>query len=225
MTDKKDWNKLIVALDVTDRKQVKNIISTLAPKVKKFKVGLIPYTQFGPEIINWVNKVKAQVFVDLKLYDIPNTMIETAKLFVKMNAWGFTVHAKVGQDNLKLLKEEVVKEAKILKRNAPLVIAVTELTSANASLSDVLKLAAVANMAGVDGVVASAREAEVIKEKYPKLIIVTPGIRNPKDDAGDQKRIMSAQAAFCAGADFIVVGRPIVNKKDYLLAAKEVLTA
>ena len=123
------WDRLIVALDVTSERRVKEIVKTLSPKVKKFKVGLIAYTRFGPKVIKWVKDWGADVFLDFKLFDIPNTMAEITKAFVELGVWAFTVHIKVGEDSLNFLKREIAKQAVSLDRKAPLMIGVTELTS------------------------------------------------------------------------------------------------
>ena len=101
----------------------------------------------------------------------------------------------------------------------------TVLTSEAAEPQEVLKRAALAYVCGLDGVVASAQEAQEIKAKYPKLQVITPGIRLPDGDHGDQKRVMTAQAAFSAGADYIVAGRPILENGDYLANARRLLSA
>lgn len=217
----KPWNKLIVALDVTSQSKLKKIVVKLSPKVKKFKIGLIAYTRFGPKIIKEVTKRGGGVFLDFKLYDIPNTMVETAKAFVGLGVWAFTVHLKAGEEALKYLKKEIKKEAKHKKKKAPLIIGVTELTSKKVSLTKVLKLAKVAKRAGVDGVVCSVWEAKQIKQRFG-LKTITPGIR-AKKGADDQKRVATVGEALKNKADYFVVGRPIVTKNNYLAAAKDIL--
>jgi len=217
----KPWNKLIVALDVTSEKKFKKIVAQLSPKVKCFKIGLIAYTRFGPKIIREVKRRGGKVFLDFKLYDIPNTMVETAKAFVDLGVWAFTVHLKAGEAALKYLKREVRKQAKHKKKKAPLIIGVTELTSKKASLSQVLKLAKVAKRSGVDGVVCSVWEAKKIKQKFG-LKTITPGIRVRKT-GDDQRRVATVKEALQNKVDYFVVGRPIVAKKNYLQAARELI--
>ena len=183
----KPWNKLIVALDVTSQSKLERIVIKLSPKVKKFKIGLIAYTRFGPKIVKEVTKRGGQVFLDFKLFDIPNTMVETAKAFVDLGVWAFTVHLKAGEEALKYLKQEIKKEAKRKRKKAPLIIGVTELTSKKVSPEKVLKLAKVARSAKIDGVVCSVWEAKTIKQKFG-LKTITPGIR-AKKGADDQKRV------------------------------------
>lgn len=218
------WKRLIVALDLDNKSEIEKVVKVLAPKEVKFKIGTIAFTKFGPELVRKFIAKKIDIFLDLKLYDIPNTMKETASIIVQMGCWAFTVHIKAGKEALEAVKEEVARVCKVNKLRKPLILGVTELTSANAGLEEVLSLAEKACAAGLDGVIASAKEASTIKEKFgAQLKVVTPGIRNPNDEAGDQKRITTAQTAFKNGADYIVVGRPIIAQKDYLKAVEEIL--
>ena len=217
----KSWNKLIVALDLASEKKIKEIINSLTPKATKFKVGLIAYTRFGPKIIKKARAVKAEVFLDFKLFDIPNTMIETAKAFVDLGVWAFTVHLKAGEDSLAVLKKEITKYAKFHRKRRPLIIGVSELTSKRASLKDVLKLAKIAAKSNIDGVVCSVWEADKVKSKF-KLITITPGIRK-RGGGDDQRRVATVGDALDKGVDYFVVGRPIVQMKNYLKAAQEII--
>jgi len=217
------WNKLIVALDLEEKKDIEKVVRALKPKGVKFKIGSIAFTKFGPDLVNKLIKQGADVFLDLKLHDIPNTMRQTARVITQMGCWAFTVHTSAGQKALREVKQQVAATARAEKKRKPLILGVTELTSSSADPEEVLKLAAVAEAVGLDAVVASAQEAAGIKQRFPKLKVVTPGIRNPGDEVGDQKRITTARTAFENGADYIVVGRPIISKKDYLAAAEAVL--
>lgn len=217
------WEKLIVALDLDDRTEMENIVKALAPNGVKFKVGLRSFTKYGPEFVKWCIDNGGDVFLDLKLHDIPNTMKQAAAVIAEMGCWAFTVHLKAGEEALTEVKNEVIKVASDCGKKMPIILGVSELTSSNASLEDVLKLVDLADKVGID-VVCSAKEAKAIREKYSEIKIVTPGIRSPHDAVGDQKRVMTAKQAFKEGASFIVVGRPIIAKKDYLKAAETVLS-
>lgn len=214
------WNKLIVALDLSRARDIKRVAEKLLPKVKKFKIGLVPYTAAGPAIIKWLKAKGADVLVDLKFFDIPNTMLETAKLLVDMEVWGFTVHLKAGKESLVWLKKELIKEKKRIEGRIPLVIGVTELTSRRVSLARVMNLARTAYESKLDGVVCSVWEAKKIKEEFG-LLTVTPGIRNEKKD--DQERVATVEDALRAGVDYFVIGRPIVKDKEPLKAAMRIL--
>ena len=219
-----NWDKLIVALDLDSEKEIEKVVEILSLKKAKFKIGSIAFAKFGPQLVCKFTKKNIDIFVDLKLYDIPNTMKETAKVIAEMSAWAFTVHIKSGTPALVAVKEQIEETAHEKNIRKPLILGVTELTSSKASEQDVLKLAALASNAKLDGVIASAREARVIKTEFKNLKVITPGIRSAFDEKGDQERITTAKTAFDSGADYIVVGRPIISKKDYLKAAEEVLS-
>lgn len=216
----KGLKKVIVALDLPSPRRIKTLAAALLPQVTMFKVGLITYTACGPEIISWIGKKGGRVFLDLKFFDIPNTMIEAAKLAVDMGVWGFTVHCRAGREALRALKGEVFDHARKKKIAQPLIAGVTELTSQKAPLSSVLKLARVAHESDLDAVVCSVWEARRIKEEFD-LVTITPGIRSIKSD--DQQRIATFADACREGADYCVVGRPIVKAEDPLAAACELV--
>ncbi|MCF7875054.1 MAG: orotidine-5'-phosphate decarboxylase [Candidatus Omnitrophica bacterium] len=222
------WPGLVVALDLDSEEKIKSIVEQLTPKVKKFKIGPVAYTRFGPEAINWVCKKGADVFLDFKLYDIPNTMIETAKAFVDLGIWAFTVHLKAGRESISMLTDQVADYAKENNKRAPLAFGVTELTSKEASLEQILNLAKEGKEAGIQGIVCSVWEAKTIKEETG-LLAITPGIRITSQQAGkgvssdDQKRIASLADAVKAGSDYFVVGRPIVKSHNPFLAAENLV--
>ena len=220
---KKNFKRLIVALDLEDKKKINKIVKELSGYIDKFKIGLIAYTKFGSQIVTQFKSKGFKVFLDLKLLDIPNTVINTAKIFAKMGVWAFTVHLKMGEDSLVLLKKELATFCRKNKLRKPFILGVTELTSEKASLKKVLKLASLASGAGLEGVIASPQEAPFIRRKYPRLKIITPGIRPPGYIQDDQKRVSSASFALNY-ADFIVVGRPIIKAKDPLAAVKKILS-
>jgi orotidine-5'-phosphate decarboxylase len=222
----KDWDKLIVALDCNEKSQIYRVVKALAPKKVKFKIGSIAFTKFGPQLLKSFISRKIDIFLDLKLYDIPNTMKQTAAVMTEMGCWAFTVHIRAGQEALESVRDEVARISAAKKMRKPLVLGVTELTSSEATKTRVVELADQARIAGIDGVIASAQEASAIKARFDNhLLVVTPGIRNPQDDKDDQERITTAQTAFAQGADYIVVGRPIISKQNYLKAAREILSA
>ncbi len=219
----KQWNKLIVALDLEDKAKIKRVVDKLYPKGVKFKIGSIVFTKFGPDFVRGLIKKGADIFLDLKLYDIPNTMKQAAAIIAQMGCWAFTVHVKAGKEALRAVKAEVSRSARKCKKRKPLILGVTELTSKKASKQQVMKLVDEALAVGLDGVIASAWEAEAIKKKSKRIKVITPGIRGANDQKSDQKRVATAKKAFLLGADYIVVGRPIISKKNYLLAAEDIL--
>lgn len=222
--------KLILALDVDSFARAKYFINKLYPDIKIFKVGLQLFTACGPKIIEFIHDKGAEVFLDLKLNDIPNTMASAAREIVRYKVKMFTVHTLSGPTALK----EVATVCKGTKTKA---IGVTILTSIcghflkdlgiKRSLeNEVLYLAEMAKRSGLDGVVSSAQEAGLIRKELGKnFIIVTPGIRPSSCCVGDQKRVTTVLDAVRAGSNFLVVGRPILEAPSPLAATKELLSS
>jgi orotidine-5'-phosphate decarboxylase len=219
--------KLIVALDVDNHKQAMRWVKLLYPSVKIFKVGLQLYTACGPKIVKDIRKTGAEVFLDLKFNDIPNTMAGAAKEALKYKVAMFTVHTLSGPAALK----EVAKACKGAKTK---VLGVTILTSISANFLkdlkikrtlalEVLYLAKMAKRCGLDGVVCSVEEAAILRKHLGKnFLIVTPGIRLKAAEKSDQQRIATPLVAARAGVDYIVVGRPILRAQNPLLATEEI---
>lgn len=212
------WQKLIVALDLDDRQKIEAVVDRLLPKVKKFKIGPVAFLRFGPEIITWAISRQADIFLDFKLFDIPNTMLESAKALVDLGAWSFTVHLKAGKESLTFLSRELAGYCDATGKRKPLIFGVSELTSTKTEPKQVLRLAAVAREAQLDGVVCSVWEAKKVKQETG-LLTITPGIRK-EPACDDQKRTATLKEAVEAGADYVVVGRPLVKSPDPLAAAK-----
>jgi len=222
--------KLIVALDVNNAGQARHLVDILYPKVKIFKVGLRLYTAYGPKIIQDIRKTGASAFLDLKFNDIPNTMTGAVEEALKNKAAMLTVHTLSGPTALK-------EVSRVVKGTRTKILGVTILTSIcphflrdlkiQRTLSEeALYLARMAKRCGLDGVVCSVHEAQQIRKACGKnFIIVTPGVRPSGTQKNDQKRIATPEEARKAGADFIVVGRPIIEAKDPLRAAEEILSA
>jgi orotidine-5'-phosphate decarboxylase len=220
--------QLIVALDVDSRAQAMRWVKLLYPKVKIFKVGLQLYTACGPVIIKDIAKIGAEIFLDLKFNDIPNTTAAAVKEANKLKVKMLTVHTLSGPSALKEVSK-VKGKTKIL--------GVTILTSIcphflkdlkiQRSLSEeVLYLAKMAKRCGLDGVVCPAGEAVAMRKHLGKnFIIVSPGIRPPGFAKADQKQVATPQAARDAGVDYIVVGRPILESKDPVKVINNILAA
>ncbi len=211
--------QLIVALDVSTFAEAKKLVDRLCPTVKFFKIGSQLFTAAGARAVAYVRRQGGQVFLDLKFHDIPNTVAHAVEAAAGLDVFMLTVHASGGREMLKAAREAADRRG----RKAPRIVAVTVLTSQEASADQVLALARMAAESGVDGVVASVREAKALRRALPKdFIIVTPGIR-PSGPAGDdQKRTATVAEAVAAGSDFIVVGRPIVKAVDPLAAARRI---
>jgi len=217
------WEKLIVALDLEKKIEIENVVDVLAPKGVKFKIGSIAFTKFGPDFVRGFVSQGIDIFLDLKLYDIPNTMAKTSSIITELGCWAFTVHISSGGEALGAVKGAVADTARRLSKPKPLILGVSVLTSSEATQVQINNLVKRAGFVGLGGVIASAHDVKEIKKNFPKLKVVTPGIRNLLDERGDQKRIATASVAFANGADYIVVGRPIIGKGDYLKAAEDIL--
>jgi len=223
MQDLRD--KLIVALDVDSLEKAGKIIDRLGDKVKFYKIGSQLFTAYGPKAVEMVASKGAEVFLDLKYHDIPNTVYAAAGCAsAKPAVFMMTVHIKGGMEMLEKAVEGASDKAKELNIRKPFIVGVTKLTSEPSSEKDVVDAARIAKQAGLDGVVCSALEAKKIRQEFgEKFIIVTPGIRPKGAAVNDQKRVTTAKEAIESGADYIVVGRPIVKAKDPLKAIGDLL--
>jgi len=227
-------SKLIVALDVENRQKAFELVDILSPKVKIFKVGIAPFVNFGDELLKKLQFLGKKVFLDLKFHDIPNTVKNVVKAASRKGVYMINLHCLGGMRMLQAAAEGL-GEVDVTER--PILIGVTILTSMNAedmqkvglagsAQERVIGLARLAKEAGLDGVVASAKETREIKEKVGKdFIVVTPGIRPEWSVSSkeDQRRILTPHQAAKEGADYIVVGRPILQAKDPLEAANKIL--
>jgi len=225
-------DKLIVALDVDTFSRAEELVDVLSPEVEIFKVGIAPFTKFGGEILNKLEKAGKKVFLDLKFYDIPNTVAAAAKAVAQKNVFMMNFHCLGGKRMMEAARAAVMEGSCQTK---PILLGVTILTSFSAEdmnsiglggnvENKVIELARQAFDSGLDGVVASAKETERIKKEIGKdFIVVTPGVRPVWAETGDQKRVLTPQQAISAGADYIVVGRPIIQANDPLKAAKKII--
>jgi len=220
----RNYSRVITALDVEDYAKAKSFVDKLYPQVKVFKVGLQLFTSCGPKIIRYINKKGAGVFLDLKFFDIPNTVANAIRQGVRLKTRMMTLHINGGEEMLAAALEAAQEESRRLKIKRPLLLGVTVLTSQKARPRAVLSLARSGLSCGLDGVVCSAKEAALLRSRIKqKFIIVTPGIRLKGAIADDQKRTAQASQAFACGADFIVVGRPLLKAADPLRALKELI--
>jgi orotidine-5'-phosphate decarboxylase len=225
--------KILVALDVESRDQALTLADTLRGSVGGFKIGSRLFTAEGPAMVRALTERGDRVFLDLKFYDIPNTVATAVAAAVQLGVWIVNVHAGGGTEMMRAAKEAAGEAAAKRGSTPPLVIAVTVLTSMNqASLREtgvvidlmdqVLRLAELTRDAGLDGVVASPRETAAIRTRCGAgFAIVTPGIRGgaASSSKDDQERTMSPEQAVAAGADYLVIGRPIIGAADPRRAA------
>jgi orotidine-5'-phosphate decarboxylase len=227
--------RLIVALDVDDLEQVKELVRMLAAEVGMFKVGKQLFTHAGPQVVRLIHELGGEIFLDLKFHDIPNTVakaaIEATRLGVKM----FNVHASGSSAMMRTTVTAVRRVCRQENRSRPLMLAVTVLTSldqadlkklgVNSEVADqVVRLALLTREAGMDGVVASPHEVADIRAACGRrFVIVTPGIRPSSGKRDDQRRVMTPAEAMSSGVDYIVVGRPILQARDPVTAAREIV--
>lgn len=214
-------NKLIVALDVDNVERAKRLVFKLSPYVNTFKVGSQLFTLAGPEIIKYIQKKKRRVFLDLKFFDIPNTVEKAVISASRHKACMLTIHTTGGYEMMRKAALSVKDRTR-----RPLIIGVTVLTSmaVKDAEKEVVRLAKEAKRAGLDGVVCSPKETRAVKEACGKnFLVVNPGVRPLWASQDDQKRTTTPREAIDNGADFIVVGRPITKVKDQASAARKIL--
>lgn len=229
-------DKLIVALDVDTPDRALALVKELRDVAGMFKIGSQLFTLAGPQIVKDIVASGAKVFLDLKFHDIPHQVAGAARSAAQLGVSLFTLHASGGAEMMRRAVEAVTEVAEREGTTRAKVLAVSVLTSIDAATlsqiginsgaeESVLRLVKLAEQSGVDGVVASPQEAVAIRATVaPKFLIVTPGIRPAGNEAGDQRRIATPAAALNAGADYLVVGRPITAAADPVAAAREIAT-
>jgi orotidine-5'-phosphate decarboxylase len=228
-------DKIIFALDVERFHEAQHWVTLLKDRVGIFKVGKQLFTHSGPKVIDMINQKGQKVFLDLKYHDIPNTVAKAGEEATKHRAAIFNLHALGGFEMMKKTVEASRTVAKSLAVPKPIILAVTILTSMDEEtmkevgvqgpiVEEVGRLASLAQKAGIDGVVASPQEIGMIRQRCGKnFLIVTPGIRHPSDKQDDQKRTLTPREAIDAGADYLVIGRPIREAKDPLEAVQKII--
>ena len=223
-------DRLIVALDVASAAQARQVVQSIGEAATTYKVGKQLFTAEGPQIVRDLVSSGRKVFLDLKFHDIPNTVAGAVRAASELGVSMLTVHASGGGSMLRAAAQAAAQSA--IK---PMVLAVTVLTSLSDAdmvelgitgqvIDHVVRLAALARDAGCGGVVASALEAhELRRELGSDFNIVTPGVRPTGAAAGDQARVLTPKEAIAAGANYLVVGRPILEAADPSRAANEIV--
>jgi orotidine-5'-phosphate decarboxylase len=228
-------DRLIVALDVDSLEQAQQLVRLLAGEVGMFKIGKQLFTHAGPQAVQLIQDLGGEIFLDLKFHDIPNTVakaaVEATRLGVKM----FNVHASGSLEMMRMTVKEVERVCRQEKLRRPIMLAVTVLTSLNQDdlqrvgvehevTDQVVRLALLTKEAAMDGVVASPQEVPVIRKACGRsFVIVTPGIRPSDGKRNDQQRVMTPHDAVRGGVDYIVVGRPILEARDPIEAARAII--
>jgi orotidine-5'-phosphate decarboxylase len=223
----KTADKIIVALDVPTRKEALNLVDQLRDQISFFKIGLQLYTATGPEIVREVLARGVRILLDLKLHDIPNTVAKAVESADKLGVQMLTIHLSGGI--------EMIRAAIAARRGAMSILGVTVLTSVNEQTlsaigiddkieNQVLRLAGLGVALGIDGLVASPHEVKMLRGEFGDGIeIVVPGIRPSWSEPHDQRRTMSPRQALDAGADYLVIGRPIIAHPDPREAVAKIL--
>ena len=235
--DRLPADRLIVALDVDSLDRATGLVDALAGQVTRFKIGSQLFTAAGPSAVDAVRKRGGEVFLDLKFHDIPNTVEGAAREAVKLGVFMFNVHASGGRAMMSAAARGAAEAAHTLGLPRPLVIAVTVLTSldraalagelhvASSVEGHVLHLCTLAREAGLDGNVASPNEIRAIRNAMGRgWTVVSPGVRPAGSEHHDQSRVATPRAAVEAGADYLVVGRPITGAADPARAAEGILS-
>jgi orotidine-5'-phosphate decarboxylase len=236
-SDKMDTasDKLIVALDVGSAREAFELFQQLRGFVRHFKIGSQLFTAAGPQIVREITQAGGRVFLDLKFHDIPNTVAAASVEAARLGVWMLNVHALGGALMMRRTVEALTETSEREGLTRPKLIAVTVLTSADAAtltevgiqsepLAEVLRLAHLALACGMDGIVASPQEVKAVRAAAGRadFTLVTPGVRPAGNAADDQKRIMTPAQAINAGADYLVIGRAILNAPDPIEAARKI---
>lgn len=228
-------NPIIAALDVPTAEQAIQLAGQIAPSVGAFKIGMELFTAAGPDVVRRIRETGVSVFLDLKLHDIPNTVAKAVAAAVRLDVQMLTVHTSGGLEMLKAAEQAAEETAWEIGKSPPLVLGVTILTSLDGNAlsgigldpnvgRQVRRLANMANTAGLRGLVCSPLEVAELRQSFPRSMqLVTPGIRLSASALDDQKRTLDPREAIEAGANWLVIGRPIYAAEDPQAAAEAIL--
>ncbi len=228
-------DRIIFALDVEHFHEALHWVTLLKDRVGIFKVGKQLFTHSGPKVVDMICQKGQKVFLDLKYHDIPNTVAKAGEEATKHQVAMFNLHALGGFEMMRKTVEASRAISKSLNLSRPIILAVTILTSMDEEglkevgiqgplIDEVGRLSLLAQKSGVDGVVASPQEIGIIRQRCgERFLIVTPGIRHPSDKKDDQKRTLTPREAIEAGADYLVIGRPIKEAKDPIEAVQRIV--
>jgi orotidine-5'-phosphate decarboxylase len=232
----KTTDRLVLALDVDDDREALGLVAELKDAVGLFKVGHQLFTAYGPGIVRRITASGGRVFLDLKYHDIPNTVAKASAEAVKLGVSIFNVHALGGVAMMKAAADSAKETAEKYGLPRPAVLAVTVLTSMDQRglqrelkitrplRREVCHLAKLAQRAGLDGVVASPQEIKMLRRSIRgAFVVLTPGVRPAWAGMDDQKRTMTPAEAVAAGADYLVVGRPVLKAEDRKAAVMKIL--
>ncbi len=223
--------RIVVAMDFDNAESCLAMAKRLSPEYCRLKVGKELFTACGPKIIEQLTALGFSIFLDLKFHDIPNTTSKAVKAAADLGVWMVNVHASGGERMMAAAKNILEQRS----GHKPLLIAVTVLTSMEASdlksagidctpEQHVLRLARLTHSCGLDGVVCSAQEAQLMRANFGKeFCLVTPGIRLDSSPADDQRRTLTPHAAIAAGSNYLVIGRPITQATDPIAICRSIV--
>ncbi|MCI0411014.1 MAG: orotidine-5'-phosphate decarboxylase [Acidobacteria bacterium] len=227
--------EIIVALDTASGGRALDLVRGLRGQVSMFKVGLELYTAAGPAIVREIKGLGAEVFLDLKFHDIPNTVARASAEASRLGVAMLDLHLSGGAAMIRRAVDEVEATCTLNQIRRPALLGITVLTSLGdeslpalgihrTAQEQVLALAALGQEAGLDGAVASPRELGSLRRRFgPDFVLVTPGIRPEGSPADDQVRTLTPREAVEAGADYLVIGRPITGAESPAAAARDIL--
>lgn len=225
-------SKIIVALDYNSIDSALNFVDSVDPALCKLKVGKEMFTYFGPEFVKQLIARRFDVFLDLKFHDIPNTVANAVKAAAELGVWMVNVHTSGGPKMMQAASDAL----KTYGKDAPLLTGVTVLTSMDEEQlssigierpikEQVVLLAKLAKSSGLNGVVCSAQEAQLLRQEIgDDFVLVTPGIRLPESEKGDQSRIVTPKQAIINGSSYLVIGRPITKAQDPYAVLQQILS-
>lgn len=221
--------RVIVALDFADAKSALALAERLSPAECKLKIGKELFTLAGPDLVRTLARQGFDIFLDLKFHDIPNTVAAACRAAADLGIWMLNVHASGGRKMMEAAKEAVDgSEVKLIAVTVLTSMGEAELRETGVDASpaqQVLRLAKLTQQCGLDGVVCSGQEAASLRVGLGKdFLLVTPGIRPAGSAVGDQNRILTPARAIQAGADYLVIGRPITQAQDPVVALQSIQT-
>lgn len=229
--------QVIVALDTASRERAMDLVRSLRGQISLFKVGMELYTAVGPSIVKDLRGLGAEVFLDLKYHDIPNTVARASAEAARLGVAMLDMHLSGGAAMIRRAVDEVEAICSVNQMRRPALLGITLLTSLGEEAlttlgiqrtpeEHVLALAAMGRDSGLDGVVASPREIAPLRARFgPDFLLVAPGIRSEGSAVDDQVRTLTPREAVQAGADYLVVGRPITGAENPAVAARDILRA
>ncbi len=221
--------KIIIALDTDSAEKARVLIDKLGEEVVFYKIGIVLFTRVGPPFVDTMKQLGKKIFLDLKYFDIPNSMALATIAAADLGVDIINFHCLAGQEALKYVKDELGEHCQKNNLAIPKLFGVSVLTSfkqQEETLPVVLELGKIAKNAGLDGIVCSYNELSAVKKEFGNdFKVIVPGIRMQGEALNDQQRVATPKEALNAGADYIVIGRPILQAEDPRLVFKNIISS